>query len=66
MSDHYREVRSLRQQAQKAEKATVNIEDYLEPAFARCKLLDEVAESQATVLSQLLDSVFQNFSRDLS
>lgn len=66
MSDHFREMRTSRQGAEDDEVTTANIEHRFEAVFSCCTEVNPIVRVRSSPFSQVLESAFKEFSRDLS
>lgn len=64
VSDHHYDGRCLREQAEKAENATVNIENRFETVSSHCTSLDQPLGACSAVFGQFLEVSFQDFLLD--
>lgn len=66
LSDHYLEVRFLRQRAKEADKDTANSENRLGTAFHRSTCLDQLVRLRPAAFDQVLEGSFQDSYGNLS
>lgn len=65
MSDHSREVSSLRKQAEEGEEAAANNQIRLETNFCWFLSLEQLVGGRPAAFGQFLEGCFQTFSSDL-
>lgn len=65
VSDHHRQVRCLRTQAQKVDKTTVNIEDRLETVVSRCPTRNQLAGACSVAIGQFCEGLIHDYFSNL-